>query len=171
MPSLELVLTPEQFSLLGAVMALLLGWLAARYQHRQLRRQQGENLARAQQQETALQTVNDALALLTHEVAGGRSELNALKLAVSASNERGSAPRAAAATESVSSDPPHPFDHALRLIKSGVGDAEVMQRTGVDGDTIALLAKLHRPKATTPPAPRPASAPPPAPGATGPSKA
>ena len=169
MPSLELVLTPEQYSLLGALVALLLGWLAARYQHRQLRRQQGENLARAQQQETALQTVNDALALLTHEVAGGRSELNALKLAVNTSNERGSAPRAAA--ESVSSDPPHPFDHALRLIKSGVGDAEVMQRTGVDGDTIALLAKLHRPKATTPPAPRPASAPPPAPGATGPSKA
>jgi hypothetical protein len=169
LPSLELALTPEQFSLLGAVMALLLGWLAARYQHRQLLRHQRENLARAQQQETALQTVNDTLGLLTQEVAGGRSELKALKLAVSAPNERSSAPRAAA--ESVSSDPPHPFDHALRLIKSGVGDAEVIQRTGVDAGTIALLAKLHRPKTTTPPAPQPASAPPAAPVATDPSKA
>ena len=168
MPSLELVLTPEQFPLLGSVLALLLGWLAARYQHRQLLRHQRENLARAQQQETALQTVNDTLGLLTQEVAGGRSDLKALTLAVSAPNERGSAPRAA---ENVSSDPPHPFDHALRLIKSGVGDAEVIQRTGVDAGTIVLLAKLHRPKTTTPQAARPASVPPAGPLATDPSKA
>ena len=75
-PEFVLALTPEQLALLGAVLALLVGLLAAPLKHRQLLRLRREHLAGAGQHQAALETIQQTLTALATEVAAGREDLN-----------------------------------------------------------------------------------------------
>lgn len=157
-PEFVLALTPEQLALLGAVLALLVGLLAARLKHRQLLRIRREHLAGAGQHQAALETIQQTLTALAAEVAAGREDLNTgLR-----EWREAPAPAMSGSAELASTASPSPFDLAFTLIKSGVPDAEVVRRAGVDAETVELLAHLHRPKTTSPRPPAAEQAPPPA---------
>ena len=145
-PELDLALAPEQLALSGAVFALLVALLAARVKHKQLLRLRREHLASAGQHQEALESIQQKLAALTREVAAGREDLNAGLCALrDAPGQVLKASQELAATAS-----PSPFDLAFTLIKSGVPEAEVVRRAGVDAETVELLVHLHRPKPASP---------------------
>lgn len=157
-PELDLALAPEQLALLGAVLALLVALLAARTKHKQLLRLRREHLAGAGQHQEVLQAIQQKLTGLAAEVAAGREDLNTgLRALRDAPNAVIHPSQELAATAS-----PSPFDLAFTLIKSGIPEAEVVRRTGVDAETVELLVHLHRPKPTSP---RPPPAQSPAPSA------